>query len=241
MRLLVVESKASLQTSLICDDRSFTVHADTPDEALSILRHEAFDLVVLDITSFSEGGFSFIRRLRTARNDTPLVALTGRHADDRVRALSLGADDAISKPADPGDLRARIAAVSRRHKGLSQSLVQLGALSLSLESREVRFRGMLVHLTAREYSMLELLVLRKGQVVSKDLCRNHLYGGMDEPGSKIIEIFVCKLRRKLSDLGCDDLVETIWGQGYRIREIGDENLRHRLKSEVKPSDSPPSW
>jgi two-component system cell cycle response regulator CtrA len=206
----------------LCDDRSSVLQADTADEAMSILRHETIDLVVLDLTSLAEEGFGFIRRLRVAKNDVPRVVLTGCYANDRVRALSLGADDAIAQPVDPDELRARIRAVARRHKGYSQSLVQVGELSLSLDTHEVRFRDSLVRLTEREYSFLEVLVLRKGQVVTKAMFLSHLYGGMDEPEIKIIDVFICKLRRKLSAVGANSVIGTVWGQGYIIRNYNED-------------------
>ncbi len=217
MHLLMIEKDPSLSDSQVCDDRGSIVRADSADEAISILRHDTFDLVVVDVASLDEEGWSFIRRLRLMKNDTPLVALTGCQAADRVRALGLGADDAIAQPVDASELRARIRAVARRHKGYSQSLVRLGDLSLSLETREVRFRDVQVHLTAREYAMLELLVLRKGQVVTKDMFLNHLYSSMDEPETKIIDVFICKLRRKLNVVGAHGLIATVWGQGYVVR------------------------
>jgi two-component system, cell cycle response regulator CtrA len=224
MYLLMIEKDPSISDSQVCDDRDSVVRADNADEAMSILRHEKLDLVVIDVVSLAEEGWSFIRRLRSMKNDIPLVALTGSQAADRVRALGLGADDAIAQPVDPSELRARIRAVARRHKGYSQSLVRLGDLTLSLETREVRFREVQVHLTAREYSILELLVLRKGQVITKDMFLNHLYGSMDEPETKIVDVFICKLRRKLNDVGAHGLIGTVWGLGYVVR-IQKEQVR----------------
>jgi two-component system cell cycle response regulator CtrA len=221
MRILLVERDASLSISRLCDPRTFVLHADQPDEALSILRHETFDLVVLDVTSLAEAGFALIRRLREARNYTPLIALTGRHVDERLRALSLGADDAISQPVEAVDLQACIAAVSRRHNGYGQSSIQFGALSLSLETHEVWFRNLPILLTPMEYSTLELLIIRKGQVVAKDMFLTHLYNGVDEPEIKIIDVFICKLRKKLDKAGAAGLIRTVYGQGYTIRNIGD--------------------
>jgi two-component system cell cycle response regulator CtrA len=217
MRLLLVEKTPRGNDSQFCDDRSFVARADTPDQALTMLRHETFDLVVVDLDSLSEQGFAFIQRLRTAENDIPLVALTGPQAHERVRAFGLGADDAIAKPVDTAELQARILTVARRHKGCSQSLVRFGGLSLSRATREVLFRNIPVRLTASEYLMLELLVLRKGQVVSKTMFLNHLYAGMDEPETKIIDVFICKLRRKLNHVGATGIIGTVWGQGYVAR------------------------
>jgi two-component system, cell cycle response regulator CtrA len=225
MRILMVEKGGSFGRSSLCDDRSVVIPAETPEEALSILRHETVDVVVLDVASFSEEGFIFIRKLRAAKNDTPVIALTGRHAGDRVRALSLGADDALAQPVHLGELGARIAAIVRRHKGFSQSLAQVGDLSLSLQSHDVTFRNIPVRLTPKEYSVLELLVLRRGQVVTKEQLLTHLYGGMDEPEMKIIDVFICKLRTRLSRVGAGGLIGTVWGQGFMIRSVGEEISR----------------
>ena len=217
MRLLMIEKHVSAVAAQICDDRWSVVHADSADEALSILRHDSCDLVLVDTISLGPDGFSFIRCLRTARNDTPVVALTGGQAVDRIHALSLGADDAITQPFDASEVRARITAVIRRNKGHSHSLLQVGDLSLSLETREVQVNGTPVHLTARETAVLELLMLRKGLIITKDMLLNHLYGGMDEPEIKIIDVFVCKVRKRLERAGLRNAIETVWGYGYVMR------------------------
>jgi two-component system cell cycle response regulator CtrA len=136
----------------------------------------------------------------------------------RVKALSLGADDFIIKPYDKAELLARMQAIVRRSKGFSQPTVRMGRLELNLDSREVSVDGRDVHLTGKEYAILELLVLRKGMVLTKEAFLNHLYGGMDEPEVKIIDVFVCKLRKKLARSGADGIIGTIWGRGYMIRE-----------------------
>ena len=219
MRLLMIEKHASSVASQVFDDRWSVIHADTADEALSVLRYETYDLILVDLASLGQDGFGFIRRLCTARNDTPVVALTGSQALDRTSALGLGADDAIAQPFDPGEVRARITAVIRRNKGHSQSLLQVGDLSLSLDTREVRFNDAPVHLTGKETAVLELLMLRKGLVITKDMLLNHLYGGMDEPEMKIIDVFVCKLRKRLERAGLSNAVSTVWGRGYMMRNI----------------------
>ena len=239
MRLLLVAKGACPWTSQICDDQSFVVPADTLDEALSLFRHEPFDLVILDVTSFTESGFGLIRHIRAEGNDTPIVAITGRHASDRTRVLSLGADDAISQPVDLGDLRARIAAVYRRHRGYAQSPIQVGALSLSLDSHEVSFRGIPVPpLTITEYAMLELLVLRKGEVVSKERFLNHLYGGENERKNKIIDVFICKIRSKLVSVGGAGVIVTVWGHGHTIRAIGEQMPASQMKVSAETMPRP---
>jgi two-component system cell cycle response regulator CtrA len=142
----------------------------------------------------------------------------------RVKALSLGADDFIIKPYDKAELLARMQAIVRRSKGFSQPTVRMGRLELNLESREVSVDGRDVHLTGKEYSILELLVLRKGMVLTKEAFLNHLYGGMDEPEVKIIDVFVCKLRKKLARAGADGIIGTIWGRGYMIREAATQEV-----------------
>ena len=116
----------------------------------------------------------------------------------KVKGLGLGADDFITKPFDKSELLARMQAITRRSKGFSQPTLRLGAIELNLDSREVTVDGQEVHLTGKEYSILELLVLRKGMVLTKEAFLNHLYGGMDEPEMKIIDVFICKLRKKLA-------------------------------------------
>jgi two-component system, cell cycle response regulator CtrA len=239
----MVGKKTSGGLSQVRDDHTFIIQAESTDDGLSILRHETFDLVLVDTTSPPEDGFAFIRRLRSARNDTPLVALTGSHCDDRVRALGLGADDAIAQPVDRDEMRARITAVIRRHKGHSQSLLHSGVLSLSIDSREVCVSGRAVKLTGKEYAMLELLVLRKGHVVTKDMFLTHLYNGADEAETKIIDVFICKLRRKLNAAGAREVIATVWGQGYALREaavsqteigVADNRPRELVEAKLRP-------
>jgi len=130
----------------------------------------------------------------------------------------MGADDYITKPFDKEELIARIQAVIRRSKGYSQPLLKVGGLQLNLDSREVLVNDRTVHLTGKEYAILELLVLRKGMVLTKEAFLNHLYGGIDEPEMKIIDVFICKLRKKLAHAGAGNLIGTVWGRGYMMRD-----------------------
>jgi two-component system, cell cycle response regulator CtrA len=192
---------------------------DSGEDALELLRHYEYDIVLLDLALPDIEGFEVVRRMRVSRNDTPVMILSGLTMPQaRVRALSLGADDFITKPYDKAELLARMQAIVRRSKGFSQPTVRFGRLELNLDSREVTVDGRDVHLTGKEYSILELLVLRKGMVLTKEAFLNHLYGGMDEPEVKIIDVFVCKLRKKLARAGAEGIIGTIWGRGYMIRE-----------------------
>ena len=222
MRVLLVEEDliAARGITLMLKAAGAVVdQTDSGEDALELLRHYEYDIVLLDLALPDIEGFEVVRRMRIARNDTPGAGpVRHHHAAGRVKALSLGADDFITKPYDKAELLARMQAVVRRSKGFSQPTVRLGRLELNLDSREVMIDGRDIHLTGKEYSILELLVLRKGMVLTKEAFLNHLYGGMDEPEVKIIDVFVCKLRKKLARAGADGIIGTIWGRGYMIRE-----------------------
>jgi two-component system cell cycle response regulator CtrA len=163
------------------------------------------------------------RRWGAPRDDTPVLILSGlSRPQAKVKGLGIGADDFITKPFDKAELLARMQAVVRRSKGFSQPMLRVGDLQLNLDSREVAIGSQIVHLTGKEYAILELLVLRKGMVLTKEAFLNHLYGGMDEPEMKIIDVFICKLRKKLAQAGAANLIGTVWGRGYMIREPTSE-------------------
>jgi two-component system cell cycle response regulator CtrA len=175
--------------------------------------------VLLDLMLPDIEGFEVVRRMRSSRNETLVLILSGlSRPQAKVKGLGLGADDFISKPFDKAGLLARMQALVRRSKGYSQPSLRVDSLLLNLGSHEVAVDDQPVHPTGKEYAILELLVLRKGMVVSKEGFLNHLYGGMDEPEMKIIDVFICKLRKKLATAGADNLIGTVWGRGYMIRE-----------------------
>ena len=222
MRVLLVEDDitAARGVALMLKSSGAVVnHVDTGEEALELARHYDYDIIILDLMLPDIEGFEVVRRLRVSRNDTPILILSGlTRPAAKVKGLSLGADDFITKPFDRAELLARIQAIVRRSKGFSQSTLYIGPLRLNMDSREVTVDDKMVPLTGKEYSILELLVLRKGMVLTKEAFLNHLYGGMDEPEMKIIDVFVCKLRKKLAQAGAGNMIGTIWGRGYMIRE-----------------------
>src|SRR5271157_1756510 len=222
MRVLLVEDDitAARGVALMLKSSGAVVnHVDTGEEALELARHYDYDIVILDLMLPDIEGYEVVRRLRIGRNDTPVLILSGlTRPAAKVKGLGLGADDFITKPFDRAELLARIQAIVRRSKGFSQSTLYVGPLRLNMDSREVTVDGRMVPLTGKEYSILELLVLRKGMVLTKEAFLNHLYGGMDEPEMKIIDVFVCKLRKKLTQAGADNLIGTVWGRGYMVRE-----------------------
>jgi two-component system cell cycle response regulator CtrA len=143
--------------------------------------------------------------------------------DNKIKGLSVGADDYLTKPFDKRELIARIQAIVRRSKVHSDSVIKTGKLAVNLDTRAVKIEGQPLHLTGKEYGILELLSLRKGTTLTKEMFLNHLYGGMDEPELKIIDVFVCKLRKKLTAAtGGENYIETVWGRGYVLREPVDE-------------------
>jgi two-component system cell cycle response regulator CtrA len=197
MRILLVEEDliAARGITLMLKGAGAVVdQTDSGEDALELLRHYEYDIILLDLALPDIDGFEVVRRLRVSRNDTPVMVLSGlTMAQARVKALSLGADDFITKPYDKAELLARMQAIVRRSKGFSQPTVRLGRLELNLDRREV--------------------------TVTKEAFLNHLYGGMDEPEVKIIDVFVCKLRKKLARAGADGVIGTIWGRGYMIRDM----------------------
>ncbi|HTR17300.1 MAG TPA: response regulator transcription factor [Acetobacteraceae bacterium] len=222
MRVLLVEDDLTASRGIALMLRASGAVVDQTDageEALDLVRHYDYDIVVLDLMLPDMEGYEVVRRMRAARMDTPVLILSGlSRPQAKVKGFGMGADDYITKPFDKAELIARMQAIVRRSKGFSQPSLQVGPLALNLDSREVTANGMVVHLTGKEYSILELLVLRKGMVLTKEAFLNHLYGGMDEPEIKIIDVFVCKLRKKLAQAGADNLIGTVWGRGYMLRD-----------------------
>ncbi len=222
MRVLLVEDEANTAraiTMMLHGQGAIVDQTETGEEALELVRHYDYDIVVLDLMLPDMEGFEVVRRMRSGRIETPVLILSGLNRPNaKVRGFGMGADDYITKPYDKDELLARIQAVTRRSKGYSQPVLRIGNLQLNLDSREVLADGAPVHLTGKEYAILELLVMRRGMVLTKEAFLNHLYGGIDEPEMKIIDVFICKLRKKLAQAGAGSLIGTVWGRGYMMRD-----------------------
>lgn len=223
MRVLLVEDDPAMAQSVELMLKSASMVVDTTDlgeDGLEIGKLYDYDIIVLDLMLPDMDGLEVLRRLRDARVETPVLILSGQtEPETKVKGLGSGADDYLTKPFDKAELMARIQAIVRRSQGHSQSIIRTGKLAVNLDASTVEVEGHPIHLTGKEYGILELLSLRKGTTLTKEMFLNHLYGGMDEPELKIIDVFICKLRKKLADAtGGENYIETVWGRGYVLRD-----------------------
>ncbi|MDJ0686433.1 MAG: response regulator transcription factor [Alphaproteobacteria bacterium] len=223
MRILLVEDDASMARSIEMSLQAEGYIVDVTEfgeDGLEIGKIYDHDLIILDLILPDIDGYEVLRRLRDARVETPTLILSGLNdLDNKIKGLGFGADDYLTKPFDRRELLARVQAIIRRSKGHSQSVIECGPLSLNLSQHVAAVNGEPVHLTGKEYGILELLALRKGTTLTKEMFLNHLYGGMDEPEAKIIDVFVCKLRKKLAKpANGHNFIETVWGRGYVMRD-----------------------
>ncbi|WP_336288191.1 MULTISPECIES: response regulator transcription factor CtrA [unclassified Bartonella] len=230
MRVLLIEDdKATTQSiELMLKSENFNVYiTDLGEEGVDLGKLYDYDIILLDLNLPDMSGYDVLRTLRLAKIKTPVLILSGMGAiEDKVRGFGFGADDYMTKPFHKDELIARIHAVVRRSKGHAQSIIVTGDLVVNLDAKTVEIAGHPVHLTGKEYQMLELLSLRKGTTLTKEMFLNHLYGGMDEPELKIIDVFICKLRKKLEAVSSSaDYIDTVWGRGYVLRDPIEENVR----------------
>ena len=223
MRILLIEDDPATSKSieLMLGHANFNVYTtDLGEEGIDLAKLYDYDLILLDLVLPDINGHVVLRKLRVARIDTPILILSGEtDTESKMRGFGSGADDYLTKPFHREELIARIHAIIRRSKGHSQSIIKTGDIEVNLDGKTVEVRRNTVHLTGKEYQMLELLSLRKGTTLTKEMFLNHLYGGMDEPELKIIDVFICKLRKKLSEAtGRENHIETVWGRGYVLRD-----------------------
>ncbi|NKB43044.1 MAG: response regulator [Alphaproteobacteria bacterium] len=223
MRILLVEDDPSTAQTIEAMLKKEDWVVDTTDmgeDGVEIGKLYEYDLVILDLMLPDMDGLEVLRQLRNAKVNTPVLILSGlTEPTKKVQGFGIGADDYLTKPFNRDELMARIQAIVRRSKGHSQPKVEGGKLAVHLEDRTAEVEGEPLHLTGKEYGILELLALRKGTTLTKEQFLNHLYGGMDEPELKIIDVFICKLRKKIANAtGGEHYIETVWGRGYVLRE-----------------------
>jgi two-component system, cell cycle response regulator CtrA len=223
MRILLVEDDPTTSRSieLMLTHANLNVYCtDLGEDGIDLAKLYDYDLILLDLNLPDMSGHEVLRQLRMARIETPILILSGSDdTDNKLKGFGFGADDYLTKPFHREELVARIHAIIRRSKGHSQSIIKTGDVNVNLDAKTVDVSGKTVHLTGKEYQMLELLSLRKGTTLTKEMFLNHLYGGMDEPELKIIDVFICKLRKKLAEATDGaNYIETVWGRGYVLRD-----------------------
>src|SRR5680860_1095985 len=227
MRVLLIEDDSATAQSieLMLQSEGFNVYkTDLGEEGVDLGKIYDYDIILLDLNLPDMSGYEVLKMLRVSKVQTPILILSGLAGiEDKVRGLGFGADDYMTKPFHKDELVARIHAIVRRSKGHAQSVIQTGGLKVNLDTKTVDVNGQRVHLTGKEYQMLELLSLRKGTTLTKEMFLNHLYGGMDEPELKIIDVFICKLRKKLAATGkrhdperneIEQELDLVLGQGH---------------------------
>jgi two-component system, cell cycle response regulator CtrA len=230
MRALLIEDESAIAQSieLMLKSQSINVHrTDVGEEGIDLGKLYDYDIILLDLNLPDMSGFEVLRTLRVSKVKTPILVLSGLAGIEcKCKALGFGADDYMTKPFHKDELVARIHAIVRRSKGHAQSVIQIGDIVLSLDSKTIEVGGARINFTGKEYKMLELLMLHKDRPVTKEMFLNHLYGGMDEPEAKIIDVFICKMRKKLiSGSRGKNFIETIWGGGYVLREPSDDEAK----------------
>jgi len=242
MRILMIEDDPVVSQSvkntleaegMICDV------SNLGQDGLEISKIYDYDLLLLDLMLPDITGHEVTKKLRNNQNKIPICVISAlTENDEKIRSLGLGADDYLTKPFNKDELIARIQAIVRRSQGHASSSIIIGKMTLNMKEKVLLIEDKIVNLTPKEYAILELLALRKGATLTKEMFLNHLYGGIDEPELKIIDVFICKLRRKLSRLlGDENCIETVWGRGYILRDPSKENHTPEAEKVVELANS----
>ncbi|MEI9887630.1 MAG: response regulator transcription factor [Rhizomicrobium sp.] len=223
MRVLVIEDDrtAAEELRLVLQSEGYRSYpCDLGEEGIDLARRYAYDAIILGQSLPDMSGNNVLRALRAANVATPILVLSRDAAiSARVTALELGADDSLSRPYHKTELVARLRAIIRRSRALAQSLITIGGLSIDLEAKTAQIAGAEIPLTRTEYQMLEFLALRKGMTLSKDALLEHLYDGLEEPSTTTINVFICKLRKKLARANPGaSYIRTMWARGYQLRD-----------------------
>jgi DNA-binding response OmpR family regulator len=225
MRVLLIEDHKPLQRALKqgLEEEGFAVDAASDGEEGDFKARSAeYDVIILDVMLPREDGLSLLQRWRKSGLTTHVLILTARGGiEDKVRGLNLGADDYLTKPFELEELLARLRALIRRGHQVKTPVLRIQDLEIDTSSRSVKRGDQAIHLTPREYALLEFLAFHRGTVVTRTMIWEHLYDERDENTSNVVDVYIRYLRNKI-DKGFDPpLILTRWGEGYLLR--GDEN------------------
>ena len=225
MRILLAQghsAEAKTTTGLLSATGGVVDHVRTGRDALMFLQTYEYDIVVLDRSLADGDGADALRRFRAQGFNTPVLMLVDQSTGkSRAQVLRAGADDLLTKPYDTEEFMARVEAVVRRRNGFARSILRVGPLEIDMASREVRIDDQPLAVTRKEYAILELMALRKGRVIPKQNFLDHLYSGLDGPETRVIDVFICNLRKKLANWGFGALIDTVRGHGYIMRDLAD--------------------
>lgn len=227
MKVLIIEDDVQLAKTISLTFNQLKIqhdHSVSALDALEMLGVYEYDLLLLDVLLPDMNGLELLKKIRSNNMNTPVLILSGLNDyEHKIEGLNIGADDYLTKPFNKNELVARINALVRRSNGLSKDLIRVGDLEIDLGTKQVNVSNTTVSLTNKEYSILEILARRQGKPVSKEQLLDRLYGGIDEPEPKIIDVFICKLRKKLQRVSNINYIGTMWGQGYII-QTGEKHL-----------------
>ncbi len=223
MRILLVEDDISLQESLAAILRQAGYAVDVSGDGIEGLffgEEYPIDLAIIDLGLPGMSGIDVIRKLREGERRFPILILTARAEwQDKVEGLESGADDYLTKPFHPEELKARVGALLRRAAGISQPVIEFGPLTIDLSSQRIRRGEQEIELTTYEYKVFEYLLMHPDEVVTKTVLSEHIYEEDADRDSNVIEVFVGRLRRKIDPQGDLNPIETLRGRGYRLSPI----------------------
>jgi len=223
MHVLLIEDELATAEAigLMLASEGYQLHStQSGEDGVSLGKLYDYEIILLDLNLPDMDGYDVLKELRLGKVRTPVMLLTGSSAiESKLRGFRLGADEYLTKPFHREELIARIRAVVRRSNGHSQSILRTGRLAVNLDSRTAEVNGRQVHLTDKEYATLELLSLRKGTTITPEIFLNYLYGCTNEPNAQILDVYICKLRKKLTAAcGGDDYIRTVRGCGYELND-----------------------
>jgi two-component system cell cycle response regulator CtrA len=207
--------KKDYLTAFLRSRMAIVDETNDPAEVLDLVRFYDYDAILLRVSETRMGDLDLIRKLRLARVAVPIIAIARMMSEAaRLRVLQSGADDLIVDALSYEEIFMKIQNLIRWSRGFQDNTLRIGRVEINMNAKKIFANGKPVTLTKKEYQIAEILALRKGVVLSKEAILDHLYGGLDEPNPKIIDVFICKIRKKLKQLGVNDFIETNWGRGY---------------------------